>query len=151
MLHFLMLFSSRYPFTTSLWPLFSVTSVPSALKATRSPIAEFRRAAHQPNRFPLFPHPVNIEHAGTPANPSPSAVYFTTSVYPAGGGPAAPCIIFKTAPTPVTPLDATLTKKRGLPRASLAPPFLAIHYTPPTTHRPHQSATLSLRGTHDPL
>ena len=147
MLHFLMLFSSRYPFTTSLWPLFSVTSVPSALKATRSPIAEFRRAAHQPNRFPLFPHPVNIEHAGTPANPSPSAVYFTTSVYPAGGGPAAPCIIFKTAPTPVTPLDATLTKKRGapprqpcttLPRYSLHTthysPSPPIRYTIPSRH-----------------
>ena len=57
-------------------------------------------------------------------------------------------------PTPahalsITPLNATLTKKRGPPRL-LAPPFLAIHYSPPTTHFPQQSATLSLRGTHDP-
>ena len=65
--------------------LLSVTSVPSALKSPRSPIAEFLPASQPPNHFPLFPHPVNIAHAQTPATPSPSIVYFTTSVYPGGG------------------------------------------------------------------
>ncbi len=136
------------PFVPLFSSLFSVTSATSALKSPRSPIAEFHRAAQPPNHFPLFPHPVNIAHAGTPANLSFSTIYFTTSVYPGGGGPAAPCIIFKTAPTPVTPLDATLTKKRGAPprQPCTALPRYSLHTThyspsPPIRYTIHSRHT----------
>jgi hypothetical protein len=146
------------PFVPLLSSLFSVTSATSALKSPRSPIAEFNPLVQSPNHFPLFPHPVNIAHAQTPINPSPSIVYFTTSSHPGGGASehsrarrfrSMPCPTPAPAPS-ITPLNATLTKKQGLPYACLAPPILATHYSPPTTHFPHQSATLSLRGTHDP-
>jgi hypothetical protein len=137
-----------YPFAPLFSSLFSVTSVPSALKSARSPIAEFHRAAQPPNHFPLFPHPVNIEHAGTPANPSPSIIYFTTSVYPGGGtstySHARHC---RSMPCPkpaaalsITPLNATLTKKQGAPprQPCTAPPrysLLTTHYSPSPTIR----------------
>ena len=155
------------PFVPLLSSLFSVTSATSALKSPRSPIAEFNPLVQSPNHFPLFPHQVDIEHAqtsvyperlGRGANPSPFIVYFTTSVYP-GGGASEHSLArrFRSIPYPepapapsITPLNATLTKKQGLPYACLAPPLLATHYSPPTTHFPHHSATLCLRGTHDP-
>ena len=147
------------PFVPLFSSLFSVTSVTSALKSPRSPIAEFHPAAQQPNHFPLFPHPVNIAHAQTPANPSPSIVYFTTSVYPGGRGtsPSRPLRSHltpraKTLAAELSPLGATLTKKQGLPVSALHCPssLLTTHYSPPTTHSHDQSDTLSLRGTHDP-
>jgi hypothetical protein len=73
-------------FVPLFFSLFSVTSANSALRSPRSPIAESHPVAQQPNHFPLFTHPVNIEHAQMPANPSPSIVYFTTSVCPGGWG-----------------------------------------------------------------
>jgi hypothetical protein len=117
--------------------LFSAPSVPSALKSTPSPIAEFYPATQQPNHFRLFPHPVNIAHAQTPANPSPSIVYFTTSVHPGGGASThsrarrfrpMPC------PTPapalsITPLDATLTKIMGAPTTPHSCSLLTTHYS----------------------
>lgn len=161
--------------------LFSVTSAPSALRSPRSPIAEFHPVAQQPNHFPLFPHPVNIAHAGKPANPSSSIVYFTTSRYP-GGGVSTHSLTrrFRSMPRPtpasalsitplnatltrnlvnthskalaakLSPLDATLTRIQGGLAQPRALALLATHYSPPTTHSPNQSATLSLRGTHDP-
>jgi hypothetical protein len=144
--HFVPLFSS----------LFSATSVPSVLKSPRSPFAEFHPVTQQPNHFPLFPHPVNIAHAQTSANPSPSIVYIITSVHPGGGASAhshACCFCSKARSTaastlPIIPLNATLSAKQGAPRPPRTAP---THYSPPTTHFPHESATLSLRGTHDPL
>ena len=88
---------------------FSVTSANSALKSPRSLIADFPPHPHQPNRFPLFPHPVNIAHTPTPANPFSSIVYFTvlctrdfSRLLPS---PIAPFL----SHTPINPLDATLT------------------------------------------
>jgi len=91
--------------------LFSVTSANSALKSPRSLIANinFRRHRQQPTRFPLFPHPVHIAHTPTPANPFSSIVYFTvlctrdfSRLLPS---PIAPFL----SHTPINPLDATLT------------------------------------------
>src|SRR5580692_11732703 len=103
-------------FVPLFFSLFSVTSANSALRSPRSPIAEFHPVAQQPNHFPLFTHPVNIEHAQMPANPSPSIVYFTTSVCPGGGASghslarrfrSMPCPTPVPAPS-ITPLNATL-------------------------------------------
>ena len=124
------------------------TSVPSALKSPRSPIAEFLPASQPPNHFPLFPHLVNIAHAQTPATPSLSIVYFTTSVHPGGGASThslACHFLPMPCPTPahalsVTPLDATLTKISGVPHAILAPRYpryslLTTHYSLSSTIR----------------
>jgi len=94
-------------------PLFSspssATSANSASKSPRSLIADNRPHPQQPNRFPLFPHPVNIAHTPTPANPFRSIVYFTvlctqdfSRLLPS---PIAP----SPSHTPINPLDATLT------------------------------------------
>jgi hypothetical protein len=135
--------------------LFSVTSATSALRSRRSPIADFCQHPRQPNHFPLFPHPVNIARAGTPANPFFSIVYFTNPGYPGGRGtyPSRPLRSHltpraKTLAAKLSPLDATLTQIQGSPLHSST--RFATHYSPPTTHFPHHSATLSLRGTHDP-
>jgi hypothetical protein len=135
--------------------LFSVTSATSALSSPRSPIADFCPHPHQPNHFPLFPHPVNIARAGTPANPFPSIVYLTIPGHPGGRGTCASRLLgshstprARTLAATLSPLDATLTQIQGSPLHSST--RFATHYSPPTTHFPNQSATLSLRGTHDP-
>lgn len=127
--------------------LFSVTSATSALKSPRSPIADFCPHPHQPNHFPLFPHPVNIAHAGTPASPFPSIVYFTTSVHPGGGGTCTSRPL-RSQSTPyakalaarLSPLDATLTQMHGGPRASYQRAtlysLLTTHYSLSATHSP---------------
>jgi hypothetical protein len=125
------------PFVPLSSSLFSVTS---ALRSPRSVSTELPTREHQPNHFPLFPHPVNIAHAGTPvyperlgrgANPSSSIVYFTTCGYPGGGviclsrrlrSHLTPCA--NTPAARLSPLDATLTKNQGRPhirRRSLRP------------------------------
>src|SRR5580704_3013154 len=88
---------------------FSVNSLPSALKAPRNPATQHCPKQPQPNRFRLFPHPVNIAHTPTPANPFRSIVYFTvlcsrafSQVLPSPVAPIA-------SHTPINPLDATLT------------------------------------------
>jgi hypothetical protein len=131
-------------------PLFSVTSATSAVRSPRSPIADFCPHPHQPNRFPLFPHPVNIARAGTPANPFPSIVYFTTSGHPGGRGTHASRLLgtpstprARTLAATLSPLDATLTQMHRGPRASSQ---RAAHYSLLTTHFPNQSATLFLSG-----
>jgi hypothetical protein len=135
--------------------LLSVTSATSALKSPRSLTTKPVARKHQPNHFPLFPHPVNIARAGTPANPFFSIVYFTNPGYPGGRGtyPSRPLRSHltpraKTLAAKLSPLDATLTQIQGSPLHSST--RFATHYSPPTTHFPHHSATLSLRGTHDP-
>jgi hypothetical protein len=164
-------------------PLFSsLFSASSALRSPRSLIADFCAHPHQPNHFPLFPHSVNIAHARTPANSSPSILYFTTSAYPRSGG-TYPCRRPRPHSTPraklipsppTTPLnatfasplanahpkalrsnlsrlDATLTKNKGSLTKPNAVALLATLCSPLATHFPHQSATLCLRGTYDPL
>ncbi len=99
-------------------PLFSVNSAPSALKSPRSLATQLATHPHQPNLFPLFPFRVNIAPTESPANSSPSIVYFTTSGYPGGGGthPLLPARSRslpspRLAPTPHTSrLNATLTR-----------------------------------------
>ena len=89
--------------------LFSVTSANSALKSPRSLIVDFRRHPHQPNRFPLFPHPVNIAHTPTPANPFSSIVYFTVLCTRDFSRVLLSPIAPSPSHTPINPLDATLT------------------------------------------
>jgi hypothetical protein len=136
--------------------LFSVTSATSALKSRRGLTTQLATREHQPNHFPLFPHPVNIARAGTPANPFPSIVYFTNPGHPGGGGTCASRLLGShstpragTLAATLSPLDATLTQMHG-GHALHTSARLSTHYSPPTTHFPNQSATLSLRGTHDP-
>lgn len=133
--------------------LFSATLVTSALKFPRGLTTQLHTREHQPNHFPLFPHPVNIAHAGTPANPSSSIVYFTTSGYPRDGGicPSRPHSTprAKVLAARLSPLGATLTKYRGAPTTPHSGALPATHYSPPTTHSPTQSATLSLWGNHE--
>jgi len=121
--------------------LFSVPSATSALKSPRDPIAEFHPAAQQLNHFPLFPHLVNIAHAETPANPSPSIVYITTSVYAGGGGSAHPRTPFSLHATSHAcshparnPFKRNAYKKTGSPLARLAPSLLTTNYSLLTTH-----------------
>ena len=109
-------------FVPLFFSLFSVTSANSALRSPRSPIAEFHPVAQQPNHFPLFTHPVNIEHAQMPINPSPSIVYFTTSVYPGGGASSHSCARrFRSMPCP-TPAPAHNSFKRNTYKKTGAPP-----------------------------
>jgi hypothetical protein len=145
-------------------PLFpSLFSVTSALKSRRGLTTQLATREHQPNHFPLFPHPVNIARAGTPANPFPSIVYFTNPGHPGGGGTCASRLLgshstprARTLAATLSPLDATLTQMHGghaphtSARLSTHYSLLTTRYSPPTTHFPNQSATLSLRGTHDP-
>jgi hypothetical protein len=120
-------------------PLFpSLFSATSALGSPRSPIADFCPHPHQPNHFPLFPHPVNIARAGTPANPFPSIVYFTNPGHPGGGGTCASRLLgshstprARTLAATLSPLDATLTQMHGGPRASYQ---RAARYSLLTTH-----------------
>jgi hypothetical protein len=147
---------------------FSVTSVPSVLKSPRNPATQPTTYAQQPTRFPLFPHPVNITHTPTPANPFSSIVYFTvlctrdfSRVLPS---PIAP----SPSHTPINPLDATLTKRPANVDSkqltqSLNPlnatltkkqggrcrPERATHYSLLTTHCPSHSATLFPIKRHD--
>jgi hypothetical protein len=86
----------------------SVNSLPSMLKSPPNPATQ-PCPKPQPNRFPLFPHPVNIAHTPTPANPFRSIFYFTvlctrlfSQILPS---PIAP----SPSHTPINPLDATLT------------------------------------------
>jgi hypothetical protein len=136
------------PFVPLFSSLFFLTSATSALKSPRSPIAEFHPVAQPPSHFPLFPHPVNIAHAETPATPSPSIVYFTTSVYPGGWGLRALSrasfslhAMSRSCSCPVrNPFRRNAYKKAGappcqpctaLPRYSL----LTTHYSPSPTIR----------------
>jgi hypothetical protein len=120
-------------------PLFpSLFSVTSALKSRRGLTTQFATREHQPNHFPLFPHPVNIAHAGTPANPFPSIVYFTNPGHPGGGGTCASRLLgshstprARTLAATLSPLDATLTQMHGGPRASYQ---RAARYSLLTTH-----------------
>jgi|SRR5580698_5274694 len=65
--------------------LLSVTSATSALKSPRSLTTKPVARKHQPNHFPLFPHPVNIARAATPTTPFASTIYFTVLWIPGGG------------------------------------------------------------------
>jgi hypothetical protein len=130
---------------------FSVPSANSAFKSPHNPASQSSESARQPTHFPLFPHLVNIAHAGTPANPFRSIVYFITCGHPPVGGPCSPLISSgspaKRCPTSVTPLDAILTKNTGE-----APPFARSgFFRLVTSLRPLRLylnfATLCLRGT----
>ena len=148
---------------------FSVNSVPSVLKSPRNPAILPTPYAQRPNHFPLFPHPVNIAHTPTPANPFRSIVYFTvlctrgfSRVRPS---PIAP----SPSHTPINPLDATLTSSPAntdskrltqslnplnatLTRNPGGPhvcPERATHYSLLTTHCPSHSATLFPIKRHD--
>lgn len=130
------------PFVPLSSPLFSVASATSALKSPHNLTTQVHPQQRQPNHFPRFPHPVNIAHAQTPANPSPSIVYFTTSGYPRGGGicPSRPLRSqlkprAKTRAAELSPLGATLTQIHGGPRALCQRPtfcsLLTTHYSLP--------------------
>jgi hypothetical protein len=115
--------SRRLPQTApSPSPLLSAPSANSALKSPRSHTSQLSRPIKQPNSFPLFPHPVNMAHTQTPANPSPSIVYFTLLCIPGKIDVAAP-ISPNSHPMPLpspalrppaTPLNATLTENKGV-------------------------------------
>ncbi len=155
-------------------PLFSspssVNSMPSVLRSPRNRAAQ-RYPKPQPNYFPLFPHPVNIAHTPTPANPFRSIVYFTVLCTPLFSrflpSPIAPSpshtpinplyatltslpvnIGSKQLTQSLSPLKATLTKNPGGP-TSAPSALLTIHYSLLTTHCPAQSATLFPIKRHD--
>jgi hypothetical protein len=144
------------PFVPLLSSLFSVTSATSALKSPRSLIAEFHPLAQSPNHFPLFPHPVNIAHAQTPIKPFPLYRLLHNFRIPRGWGLRAlsraplslPAMLHAGSRPVHNSFKRNAYKKTGAPprQPCTAPP----HYSPPTTHFPHHSATLCLRGTHDP-
>jgi hypothetical protein len=70
-------------------PRLSLFSVPPAFSALKSPCTlscQLARRPIQPNHFPLFPHPVNIAHTPTPANPFRSIVSAHFPSPPGGGG-----------------------------------------------------------------
>ena len=103
------MFGSRSPRLSPAPLSFSVNSVPSVLRFPLNRSSQLFRHARQPNRFPLFPHPVNIAHTPAPANPFRSIVYFTVlcsqGFSRAWPSPIAPF----PSHTPINPLDATLT------------------------------------------
>ena len=75
-----------------------------------------RLVQSKPSDFPLFPHPVNMAHTETPANPSSSIVYFTLLCIPGGGGPGAPHLpvpVFNTALHIPNPFRRNAYKKLG--------------------------------------
>ena len=100
------------PAAHSPFRLFSVSPAPSCdLTPQQSQRSE------QPSHFPLFPHPVNIAHTPTPANPFRSIVYFT-ALCPTGVGGLyhSHHVPSHSMPHPrpvrrwpITPLNATLT------------------------------------------
>jgi hypothetical protein len=115
-------------------PLFSANSVPSVLESPRSHPSQLSQLAKQPTAFPLFPHPVNMAHTRTPANLFPSIVYFTLLCRPGDRVPTAAVpshshprpLPSPTLRPPTIPLDATLTKNKGVgiptPRATGSEP-----------------------------
>src|SRR5208282_4965877 len=127
--------------------LFSVASANSALKSPYNPNTQLCLSLPQPNHFPLFPHPVNIAHTTTRANPLSSIVYFILLCIPRGMRTSSP---IRSTPTTArlrnstaTPLNATLTKKQGgspsitLPRprySLLTLPINPLHYAFEANH-----------------
>src|SRR5579863_4772705 len=106
------MFGSRTPRLSAAPLSFSVNSLPSVLRFPLDRSSQLFRHARQPNRFPLFPHPVNIVHTPTPANPFRSIVYFTVlSAQGFSRVRPSPITPFPSH-APINPLDATLT---GLP------------------------------------
>jgi hypothetical protein len=157
MLYFYM-FGSRSPQLSTAPPSFSVNTVSSVLKSPRNAATQSTHSYLQPNRFPLFPHPVNIAHTPTPANPFSSFTVLCTRDFSRTA--FSPIALFPPC-TPINPSDATftgfpatahskalapnlsslhstLTKKPGAPRLSRR----ATHYSLLTTHCPTHSATL---------
>jgi len=138
---------SLVPFSLSFFSLPAAAFVHSLSKSSHNVTTQSYPRRHQSNHFHLFPHPVNIQRTGTPANPFRSIAYFTILWTPRGWGTCAPLPPrshstpgAELAPShPVTPLDATFTRIKGAtPRPTPAP------CSPPTTHSPNQSATLCL-------
>ena len=111
--------SSRFrQIAPGLTPLFSPPSATSVLKSPRNPVTQPAHSGDQPTRFPLFPHPVNIAHTPSPANPFSCTA---CSHFPSHRGVGAidaslplrsPLAPSSTLPpySPTTPLNATLTK-----------------------------------------
>ncbi len=161
-------------------PLFSVNSAHGAcpdligaLKSPRSLTTQLATHPHQPNHLLLFPLRVNVAPTETPANSSPSIVYFTTTGHPGSGGPH-PLVPARSrslpsprlAPTPHTSrLNATLTRPNANTHSKALTSKLSplnpastknrgvvcgperqrtIDYSPRATHSPNQSATLCL-------
>jgi hypothetical protein len=122
-----------------------------ALKSQRNASSQLPHPAKQPTHHPLFPHPVNMAHTEKPANPFSSTIYFTLLCIPGIGRTSNPIrsmsLPGELRSPPTTPLDATLRENQGGSTEPCAAALLTIHYSPPTTHFPHHSATLSLRGT----
>jgi hypothetical protein len=109
--------SSRFHPISPCLCLFSVPSAFSALKSPCTLSCQLARRPIQPNRFPPFPHPVNIAATPTPAIPFRSIV---SAHFPSPPGvvvtPNSLSLHSQWVPgstPPPTPLNATLTKKPG--------------------------------------
>jgi hypothetical protein len=129
--------------------LFSASLVTSALKSSRNLTAEFRTLRHQPNYFPLFPHPANIARAATlvyperprrganyraatAANPFGSIVYSTFLWIPPGWGARASLLLRphstsrpKQVPGSPTTLNATFTRRLAVAPSNTHPAKLS--------------------------
>jgi hypothetical protein len=126
--------SSRFRQIAPSLPIFSAPSTNAASKSPRNPSSQLPQPAEPPTDFPLFPHPVNMAHTQTPANPFPSIVYFTLLCIPGVWGTSGP---IRSTPLPgelrsrpTTPLDATLTENQGGPSGLASPPpsLFTTHY-----------------------
>jgi hypothetical protein len=104
--------NSNAPVATSLFSVPAATFVHSLSKSSHNVTTQSYPRRHQPNQFPLFPHPVNMEHTATPRNPFSSIVYFTLPVTPGGDvhAPRSPLPSHSTPP---------LTRARNIPTAPL--------------------------------
>ena len=103
------MFGSRSPRLYSAPLSFSVNSLPSVLRSPRSRATQHCPKQPQPNHFPLFPHPVNIAHTPAPTSPLRSIVYFTVLCARAFSRVRPSPIVPSSSHTPINPLDATLT------------------------------------------
>lgn len=111
-------------------PSLCLLSAFSALKSPCTLSCQLARRPNQPNRFPLFSHPVNIAHTPTPANPFRSIVYFTVLCARDFSRFLLSPISSYPSHTPVNPLDATLTGFRATTHSkALAPNLSSLHAT----------------------
>jgi hypothetical protein len=143
------MFGSRTP-RLSLPPLrFSVNFVLSALKSPHNRSSQFFLHAHQPNRFPSFPHIITTAHTHSPAN-SPTSMLWAHFPPPTPvGGPLNLLPIYshpKPRPTPlpnlpITLSNATLTRSLATTHSkALAPKLSCLDATLTKNRGPHPSA-----------